>query len=217
MKMKLFNKILICFASLFVFSLSACNESKNEVIQYDSNSNEEKQYIGFTTDNKSLESHDVTIYYGRPENEVEHYVKDYELLNAYQSANSDDYYNRYGTNTIVNSARIVMFTIVRTVYESASKENSAWNKTIIYEERNELSHYLLDSFLYGRNTIVDTIKKDDLYNNQDGYGYITYTWYITENGESPLYSHVYKLSKASTVNLYYTNDGDLITFKVAKQ
>ncbi|MBO5542452.1 MAG: hypothetical protein J5936_03345 [Acholeplasmatales bacterium] len=217
MKMKLFNKMIICFASLFVFSLSACNESKNEVIQYDSNSNEEKQYIGFSTDNKSLESHDVTIYYGRPEKEIEYYVNDYELLNAYQSANSDDYYTMHGYRTIPNSARKVMFTIIRTVYESTSKENSAWNKTIIYEERNELSRYLLDSFLYGRNTIVDTIKKDDLYNNQDGYGYITYTWYITENDESPLYRDVHELAKASTVNLYYTIDGDLITFKVAKQ
>ena len=102
MKMKLFNKILICFASLFVFSLSACNESKSETIQYDSNSNEENQYIGFSTDNKSLESHDVTIYYGRPEKEIEHYINDYEILNAYQTVSSDDYYYRYGTNTIHN-------------------------------------------------------------------------------------------------------------------
>lgn len=51
-----------------------------------------------------------------------------------------------------------------------------------------------------------TTPKTDLYNNQDGYGYITHTWYITENGESPLYRDVNNLAKASTVNLYYTID-----------
>ena len=201
--MKLFNKLIVVFALSFVVFMSSCTPKYENTVRepyaYD-------ERIGFSTENEPLESHKVTIYYGKNESEVDTILYTYEYISIIHSSQIANNYNMYGTNALNDFDHNVEFTIVRNVYEST--KSKVCKSTIIYQETNKFSYYISDGFVYGKNSYVDTITKDDLFDNKDGYGYIVYTWYFTEDS--------YKKSKYSTEKLYYTIDDDKITFKIAK-
>ena len=191
---KPFKLFILCLPLALIMFLSSCNPVLSAT-KYDSSaSTPDKEYIGFTTENEPLETHDVKIYYGMPNSTIEAFVSNYEYLSFDKNVDGE-----------------FEFELVRKVYSATDKANKDLKEEVLVREKNTYKYYFSDSFIYGKNYYLDTITKDDLFDNQDGYGYIVYEWSIT-NLEDLMY-----IKRCKTVNIYYTIDDNLITFKVAKQ
>ncbi len=218
--MKRINRFILCFVlSLFIF-LTACDskpsydidECYNDVMSIW----QKKEYIGLSTENKPLEKHNLDIYYGMPYEVISDYIGNYSEYSIFTDFDRD-----------------VKFTIIRRVYESSKKMGTGieYKMKEVYSEINRLSYFISYNFTYGKNSVKDTISLDDVYDNESGYGYIVYDWYLTEVDDSKLKMYYvdtyYDYAKAissyrfsdikSTNYLYYTVDDNLITFKVEKE
>jgi len=191
---KSFKLFILCLPLALIMFLSSCTPVLNAT-KYDSSaSTPDKESIGFTTENEPLETHDVKIYYGMPSSSIKAFVSNYEYLSFDKNVDGE-----------------FEFELVRNVYSATDKANKDLKEEVLVREKNTYKYYFSDSFIYGKNYYLDTITKDDLFDNQDGYGYIVYEWSIT-NLEDSMY-----IKRCKTVNIYYTIDDNLITFKVAKQ
>lgn len=196
--MKLANALLMGFALSFL----AVNTKSCGAYAY--NPYGENKCIGFSTENKQLETHNVTIYYGVPEFHI------YNFLQSYDSYSID-----YDLECEVK------LTIRRRVYEDTQKKikECPCMEKEIYSEILKFGDFLSYDYAYGKKSLVDTITKDDLYDNEDGYGYIIYDLYFTETDgvDDNGFEHIFSESELKTKELYYTIDNDKITFKITKQ
>lgn len=197
--MKKISKLLFLFSILFLLFLSSC-EPKSSATNYDSYKySMYKDGIGFVTENEPLETHNVKVYYGVPEGTIEFLLGDYDILSLDRDFES-----------------LVKFELVRKVYKTTAQNGiyAECKEELLYEETNTYSHYFLDGFKYGVNYYIDTIKKDDLFLNEKGYGIIVYVWYLTsEKNASTLRGDI---KKVPSTELYYKIVDDKIVFKLAK-
>ena len=217
--MKRINRLVLCLILSFFIFLTACdsNFSHNIDAYYSQPLSiwDREEYIGLSTENKPLEKHNLEIYYG---------------LSPYVISEIFEKYSQYSIFTDFDHE--VKFTIKRRIYESSTNSGTEYKEKDIFTKVDKLSYFTSYDFVYGNNSIKDTISLDDVYDNKSSYGYIKYDWYLTEIAGSSLkmnsisewktkYADVilgYRLSVVkSTGALYYTINDNLITFKVAKK
>lgn len=217
--MKKINKLVLCLILSFFIFLTACdsNFSHNIDAYYSQPLSiwDREEYIGLSTENKPLEKHNLEIYYG---------------LSSYVISEIFEKYSQYSIFTDFDHE--VKFTIKRRIYESSTNSGTEYKEKDIFTKVDKLSYFTSYDFVYGNNSIKDTISLDDVYDNKSSYGYIKYDWYLTEIDGSSLkmnsisewkteYADVIlgaRLSRTrSTGALYYTINDNLITFKVVKK
>lgn len=217
--MKRINRLVLCLILSFFIFLTACdsNFSHNIDAYYSQPLSiwDREEYIGLSTENKPLEKHNLEIYYG---------------LSSYVISEIFEKYSQYSIFTDFDHE--VKFTIKRRIYESSTNSSTEYKEKDIFTKVDKLSYFTSYDFVYGNNSIKDTISLDDVYDNKSSYGYIKYDWYLTEIDGSSLkmnsisewkteYADVIlgaRLSRTrSTGTLYYTINDNLITFKVAKK
>lgn len=217
--MKRINRLVLCLILSFFIFLTACdsNFSHNIDAYYSQPLSiwDREEYIGLSTENKPLEKHNLEIYYG---------------LSSYVISEIFEKYSQYSIFTDFDHE--VKFTIKRRIYESSTNSGTEYKEKDIFTKVDKLSYFTSYDFVYGNNSIKDTISLDDVYDNKSSYGYIKYDWYLTEIDGSSLkmnsisewkteYADVIlgaRLSRTrSTGTLYYTINDNLITFKVAKK
>ena len=219
--MKRINRFILCFVlSLFVFLTSCDSASSHGIDAYYSQEItpwQENQYIGLHTENKPLDKHELDIYYGLPSGVVFEIFENYANYSAFTDFDHE-----------------VKFTIKRRIYESSTNSSTEYKEKDIFTKVDKLSYFTSYDFVYGNNSIKDTISLDDVYDNKGSYGYIKYDWYLTEVDGSNLimnfitdwawnskYGKYIPESRLSVVKstgaLYYTINDNLITFKVAKK
>ena len=199
--MKLTNFLLLSYSLSFItINAVACNPygASRRFNLYD-------DCIGFSYNNSSSDTQDVTIYYGSHEIDICDYL---------------DYFDNY--EEIIDVDTEVKLSIRRSVYESTlkKKEECPCKETEIYSKILKFRDFLSYDYIYGNNNIVDTITKDDLYNNEDGYGYIIYDLCFTETDgveSNDTMMHYFSEDRLKTKEIYYTIDDNLITLKIAKQ
>ena len=219
--MKRINRLVLCFIFSFFIFLTACdsNSSHNIDAYYSQPLTmwDREEYIGLSTENKPLEKHNLEIYYGLSPDVISVI---YEKYSEYSIFTDFDHQ--------------VKFTIKRRIYEDYREQGTAieYKEKEIFTKTDKLSFFISYDFVYGINSVKDTISLDDVYDNEGGYGYIKYDWYLTEIDGSSLkmnsisgwkteYADVIPESRLSetrsTSALYYTIDDNLITFKIAKK
>ena len=217
--MKRINRLVLCLILSFFIFLTACDsKSSHNIDAYYSQPLsiwDREEYIGLSTENKPLEKHNLEIYYG---------------LSSYVISEIFEKYSQYSIFTDFDHE--VKFTIKRRIYESSTNSGTEYKEKDIFTKVDKLSYFTSYDFVYGNNSIKDTISLDDVYDNEDGYGYIKYDWYLTEIDGTSLkmnsisewkteYADVIlgaRLSRTrSTGALYYTINDNLITFKVTKK
>ena len=217
--MKRINRLVLCLILSFFIFLTACdsNFSHNIDAYYSQPLSiwDREEYIGLSTENKPLEKHNLEIYYG---------------LSSFVVSDILENYSKYSIFTDFDHQ--VKFTIKRRIYEDYREQGTAieYKEKEIFTKTDKLSFFISYDFVYGINSVKDTISLDDVYDNEGRYGYIKYDWYLTEIDGSSLkmnsiseweYADVIlgsRLSETrSTSALYYTIDDDKITFKIAKQ
>ena len=217
--MKRINRLVLCLILSFFIFLTACdsNFSHNIDAYYSQPLSiwDREEYIGLSTENKPLEKHNLEIYYG---------------LSPYVISEIFEKYSQYSIFTDFDHE--VKFTIKRRIYESSTNSGTEYKEKDIFTKVDKLSYFTSYDFVYGNNSIKDTISLDDVYDNKSSYGYIKYDWYLTEVDGSSLkmnsisewkteYADVIPKSRLSVVKstgaLYYTINDNLITFKVAKK
>ena len=217
--MKRINRLVLCLILSFFIFLTACdsNFSHNIDAYYSQPLSiwDREEYIGLSTENKPLEKHNLEIYYG---------------LSPYVISEIFEKYSQYSIFTDFDHE--VKFTIKRRIYESSTNSGTEYKEKDIFTKFDKLSYFTSYDFVYGNNSIKDTISLDDVYDNKSSYGYIKYDWYLTEVDGSSLkmnsisewkteYADVIPKSRLSVVKstgaLYYTINDNLITFKVAKK
>lgn len=217
--MKRINRLVLCLILSFFILLTACDsKSSYNIDAYYSQPLsiwDIEEYIGLSTENKPLEKHNLEIYYG---------------LSPYVISEIFEKYSHYSIFTDFDHQ--VKFTIKRRIYESSTNSGTEYKEKDIFTKVDKLSYFTSYDFVYGNNSIKDTISLDDVYDNKSSYGYIKYDWYLTEVDGSSLkmnsisewktkYADVIlgaRLSETrSTSALYYTINDNLITFKVAKK
>ena len=197
--MKLTNILLMGYSlSFIVLNTVGCNPNikNNRAITHE-------ECIGFLYNNSSSESQVVTIYYGAREYNIDHYMWCFDEFE--EKADCE-----------------VKLSIRRSVYESTlkKKEECPCKETEIYSETLIFRDFFTYDYYFGNNSVVDTITKDDLYNNEDGYGYIIYDLCFTEvDGvdNNDIMKYYFNNKEVVTQEIYYTIDDNLITFKIAKQ
>ena len=219
--MKRINRLVLCLILSFFIFLTACDSASSHGIDaYYSQPItpwEENKYIGLHTENKPLDKHELDIYYGLPSGVVSEIFENYANYSAFTDFDHE-----------------VKFTIKRRIYEDYREQGTAieYKEKEIFTKTDKLSFFISYDFVYGINSVKDTISLDDVYDNEGGYGYIKYDWYLTEIDGSSLkmnsisewkteYADVIPKSRLSVVKstgaLYYTINDNLITFKVAKK
>ena len=184
--MRRIYKLLVIISLVFLTILSSCGNN------YISKSADD--YIGFSTDSESRESHDVEVFYGVPEDTIVSYLEYYEGFSLDYSFDCD-----------------AEMRIVRNNYEDTMSKKC--RSTEIYSETNKLSYYYSEDFIFGKHSIKDTINKDAITYIDDGYGYIVYEFSIYPLESNSKYSN-YRVIEFESVELFYTFDGDKITFKI---
>ena len=185
--MRRIYKLLMIFSLGFLAILSSCG--KNNYI-----SKAADDYIGFSTDSESRESHDVEVFYGFPERTIISYLDYYEGFSLDYSFDCD--------------AEMI---IVRNNYEDTMSKKC--RSTEIYSETNKLSYYYSNDFIYGKHSIKDTITKDEITYIDDGYGYIVYEFSLYQLESNSKYND-HRAIEYESIELFYTFDGDKITFKI---
>jgi len=184
--MRRIYKLLVIISLVFLTILSSCGNN------YISKSADD--YIGFSTDSESRESHDVEVFYGVPEDTIVSYLEYYEGFSLDYSFDCD-----------------AEMRIVRNNYEDTMSKKC--RSTEIYSETNKLSYYYSEDFIFGKHSIKDTITKDEITYIDDGYGYIVYEFSIYPLESNSKYN-VHRAIEYESVELFYTFDGDKITFKI---
>ncbi len=188
--MRRIYKILMVFSLGFLAILSSCGNSyvnKSSIVDDD--------HIGFSTDSESRESHDVEVFYGVPEETIFNYLDYYEGFSLDNNFDCD-----------------AEMRIIRKNYkDTMSKECSSKE---IYSETNKVSYYYSTDFIYGKHSIKDTINKDEITYIDDGYGYIVYEFSVYLLEFNPKYNNNDRVITCKSVELFYTFDGDKITFKI---
>ncbi len=185
--MRRIYKLLMIFSLLFLSILSSCG--KNNYI-----SKATDDYIGFSTDSESRESHDVEVFYGVPERTIISYLDYYEGFSLDYSFDCD-----------------AEMRIIRKNYEDTMSKKCRSKE--IYSETNKLSYYYSDDFIYGKHSYKDTITKDEITYIDDGYGYIVYEFSLYPLESNSKYNN-HRVIEYESVELFYTFDGDKITFKI---
>ena len=185
--MRRIYKLLMIFSLLFLSILSSCGKNNYNSIAADN-------HIGFSTDSESRESHDVEVFYGVPEETIISYLEYYEGFSLDYSFDCD-----------------AEMRIVRNNYEDTMSKKC--RSTEIYSETNKLSYYYSEDFIFGKHSIKDTITKDEITYIDDGYGYIVYEFSIYPLESNSKYN-VHRAIEYESVELFYTFDGDKITFKI---
>ena len=188
--MRRIYKLLMIFSLVFLTILSSCGNS--DVNNYISKATDD--YIGFSTDSESRESHDVEVFYGVPERTIISYLDYYEGFSLDNNFDCD-----------------VEMRIIRKNYEDTMSKKCRSKE--IYSETNKLSYYYSDDFIYGKHSYKDTITKDEITYIDDGYGYIVYEFSLYQLESNSKYND-YRVIKYESVELFYTFDGDKITFKI---
>lgn len=184
--MRRIYKLLVIISLVFLTILSSCGNNYNSIAADD--------YIGFSTDSESRESHDVEVFYGVPEDTIVSYLEYYEGFSLDYSFDCD-----------------AEMRIVRNNYEDTMSKKC--RSTEIYSETNKLSYYYSEDFIFGKHSIKDTITKDEITYIDDGYGYIVYEFSIYPLESNSKYN-VHRAIEYESVELFYTFDGDKITFKI---
>lgn len=210
------HRLLGLFIFLFLLILTSCDSTfRNDIDAYYNIQGpwDTKEFIGFETENKPLESHNFKIYYGLPGSVLQEFFDDYDLISLFTDFDHD-----------------VRFRIERRIYEDTRDSKTEYLSKEVYSEINKLSYFISYDFLYGLNCVNDVIGMEDIYINTSGYGIISYIWYLEEIDGSSI-----KICNVSTWNrstlgkfysynrmekeasIYYTVTDDKIVFKVRKE
>ncbi len=217
--MKKIVKILSVFGFLFLLLLTSCESTyKNDIdALYDPlgpwGANE---FIGFETESKPLESHNIKIYYGLPESVLNGLISDYDMISIFTDFDHE-----------------VKFRIERRIYEDTRNPMNSKTEYLskeVYSVINKLSYFISYDFLYAVNCLNDVIGMEDIYINTSGYGIVSYIWYLEEiDGSNIKICNISMWDRSSLgkiysynrfkkeARMYYTVTDDKIVFKVPKK
>lgn len=184
------HSLILCLTALFSINLTACNTPQEEFNQ--------KEFIevGLSNNHDTVEIRNIwnEFYTGLKAKTKKNITQDIEVF--YGNQLSKDFYG-YNDNLIVDLNQKLEFRLTRYIYSSLYNElhNQVYKSTEILVRCNTLEYFFSDEFNLYKNSIIDTINVNDLTQDYEKYGTISYKFVI-----SPLDNELIKLHCKTSEN-----------------